>query len=295
VLVGTGAAAAAYGATHSRVGGTETAAVAAPAAPAVRPGTGRADSARPEEEVRAAGKGEAEAVDLDAALASVAADADGELSVAVRDTASGATAVFGEGAFDTASIVKVNILAALLLRAQDAGRPLTAQEQSHATAMIRTSDNAATTALWAAIGRAAGLAAANERLGLTGTRGGNGDLWGLTQTTARDQLTLLDAVFGEASPLTRASRAYIRGLMERIAAGQDWGVSAAADTGTGAALKNGWLPRSTTALWNINSIGRVESGGRTYLVAVLSRGNSTQATGIRTVEDAARAAVHAFS
>ncbi|WP_328885428.1 hypothetical protein [Streptomyces sp. NBC_00316] len=61
------------------------------------------------------------------------------------------------------------------------------------------------------------------------------------------------------------------------------------------ALKNGWLPRTATGLWDINSIGRVSSGGRTYYVAVLSDGNRTRAAGIETVEDAARAAVAAFS
>ena len=52
------------------------------------------------------------------------------MSVAVLDMDSGASAVYGEGAFDTASIVKVDILAALLLQAQDAGRQLTAAEKA---------------------------------------------------------------------------------------------------------------------------------------------------------------------
>jgi altronate dehydratase len=71
-------------------------------------------------------------------------------------------------------------------------------------------------------------------------------------------------------------------------------VSAAAD-GSAWALKNGWLPRSTTGLWDVNSIGRVTVDGRYYLVAVLSNGNATQATGITLVEAAAKAAVSAFT
>ncbi|WP_155060116.1 serine hydrolase [Streptomyces blattellae] len=216
-----------------------------------------------------------------------------EVSVAVLDVESGASATYGDGLFDTASIVKVDILAALLLQAQDAGRELTATEKSYATAMIETSDNASAASLWRTIGRADGLDAANERLGLTGTEGGEDMLWGLTQTTAADQIVLLQQVFGEDSELTEASRSYIQGLMGQIATGQQWGVSAAAD-GSAWALKNGWLPRSATGLWDINSIGRITVDGHDYLVAVLSDGNSTQAKGISLVEAAARAAVSVF-
>ncbi|MER5221515.1 serine hydrolase [Streptomyces flaveus] len=245
------------------------------------------------------------AVDRDALLAeameSVAVEDGAEVSVAVLDPESGESAVYGDGAFDTASIVKVDILAALLLQAQDAGRELTASEKAYATAMIKNSDNVSASELWDAIGRAEGLAAANERFGLNGTEGGDGALWGLTQTTAVDQLTLLEQVFGDDSELSEASRAYLRGLMGDIAVGQDWGVSAvgseqaedAADgfAGSQFALKNGWLPRSQTGLWVINSIGRVTVDGHGYLVAALSKGNSTKAKGISLVEAAAKAAV----
>ncbi|MFF8023633.1 serine hydrolase [Streptomyces sp. NPDC007896] len=216
-----------------------------------------------------------------------------EVSVAVFDIDAGEGAAYGEGAFDTASIVKVDILATLLLEAQDADRHLTATEKTYATAMITNSDNASASALWDIIGQADGLDAANKRFGLTGTSGGDGALWGLTQTTAADQLTLLQQVFGDDSELSEASRTYLQGLMGEIAVDQHWGVSAAAD-GTQWALKNGWLARSSTGLWDINSIGRVTVDGADYLVATLSNGNTTKAKGISVVEAAAKAAVAAF-
>ncbi|MEU5141588.1 serine hydrolase [Streptomyces sp. NPDC021139] len=234
---------------------------------------------------------------LAAAMASVTVPDGAEVSVAVLDPDSGEAASYGTGAFETASIVKVDILAALLLRAQDAGRSLTAAEKAYAAAMIEKSDNDSASALWRAIGAGDGLDAANERFGLTGTEGGDGPLWGLTRTTAADQVTLLRQVFvADGSVLNGPSRAYVRGLMERIADGQRWGVSAAADAAEGAAgaawaLKNGWLRRSTTGLWVVNSIGRVESGGRGCLAAVVSRGSGTRAEGISLTEAAARAAV----
>ncbi|MEV0172384.1 serine hydrolase [Streptomyces sp. NPDC050803] len=238
-------------------------------------------------------------VDPDALLAdameSVRVEDGAQVSVAVLDLESGESASYGDGSFDTASIVKVDVLATLLLQAQDEGRQLTSAEREYAAAMIENSDNASTSVLWETIGRAEGLAAANERFGLTSTEGGDGLLWGLTQTTATDQLTLLQQVFGEDSELNEDSRSYLQELMGQIAADQQWGVSAAAD-GSAWALKNGWLPRSTTGLWDVNSIGRVTTeDGRDFLVTVLSDGNTTKAAGVSMVEAAARAAVSVFS
>ncbi|MFD0062083.1 serine hydrolase [Streptomyces sp. NPDC056690] len=264
------------------------------AATASAPSSGAASASAPDEEVP---------VDRDDALTKalkpLLPDGDARVSVAVAalDGATDGAVYDGTSAFDTASIVKVDILAALLLRAQDAGRALTAQERAYATAMIENSDNASATALWEAIGGADGLDAANLTLGLTGTSGGAGGEWGLTRTTADDQLTLLRAVFGTegtesaGSGLSAASRAYVAGLMGRIASDQRWGVSAAADSASVCALKNGWLPRSATGLWDINSVGRVSVGGRRYLVSVLSDGNATKEAGVALVEGVAKAAV----
>ncbi|MER5441283.1 serine hydrolase [Streptomyces sp. NPDC002790] len=221
----------------------------------------------------------------------------GEVSVAVYDETSGSGASYasGAGTYDTASIVKVDVLATLLLRAQDAGRTLNARERTYAIAMIENSDNAATTALWDEIGQAEALDAANERMGLTDTSGGDGALWGLTQTTSGDQLTLLKQVFGvgDGLVLSEDSQAYVQKLMGNVESDQAWGVSAAGDGG--AALKNGWLRRSTTGLWDINSVGRVTVDGKRYLVSVVSNGSATKDAGVELVEDVAKAAVRVVS
>ncbi|WP_406433831.1 class A beta-lactamase-related serine hydrolase [Streptomyces sp. NBC_00631] len=264
-----------------------------------------AASPGPSSSVSASASGEASvepvtepAVDRDAllssAMAKVTLPSGAKVSAAVLDLDSGDSATYGDAAFDTASIVKVDILATLLLQAQDAGRHLTATEKAYATKMIENSDNTSATELWDVIGKADGLDAANKRFGLTSTEGGDGPLWGLTQTTAADQLTLLQQVFGDDSKLSAASQAYVQGLMKTVESDQRWGVSAAAD-GSQYALKNGWLARSTTGLWDVNSIGRVTVGGTDYLVAVLSKGTVSQAKGISVVEAAAKAALGSFT
>ncbi|GAA2104908.1 hypothetical protein GCM10009801_80860 [Streptomyces albiaxialis] len=227
----------------------------------------------------------------------------GRYAVAVKDLRTGDCVVHGSAgayaAFDTASVVKVDVLAALLLQAQDQGAGLSEERRRLASAMIRDSDNAATDALWRAIGGADGLRAANARLGLTATTPGDGGRWGLTRTTAADQLTLLEAVFAgdaDSSPLDRASRAYVRSLMASVRADQRWGVPAAGDAedADDAALKNGWLPRTATGLWDVNSVGRIEAGGRAYLVTVLSDGQPSHRAGIDLVERVAKTAVGAL-
>lgn len=231
---------------------------------------------------------------------SVGAQGKARVTAAVLDLdGTGRTpAVYGDDApYDTASIIKVDILASVLLQVQDSGKALTAKERAQAEAMIEHSDNAAANSLWRRIGLAPGLKAANKRLGLTATQGGPDVRWGLTRTTASDQIRLLRAVFdtgpapkaGSAPALGDTSRGYIRTLMSRIADEQSWGVSAAA--GSEWALKNGWLQRNTTGLWDVNSVGRITTGGHHYLVAVLSDGNTSMKNGVALVERAARAAV----
>ncbi|MEU9478450.1 serine hydrolase [Streptomyces sp. NPDC048191] len=268
------------------------------------PGTAAVSSAASPAVPSSAGAGREEtsvtepAVDRDAllgeAMRAVNVPSGARVSAAVLAVDSGVSAAHGDAAFDTASIVKVDILATLLLQAQDAGRQLTAAEKAYATKMIENSDNTSATELWHTIGRADGLDAANRRFGLTSTSGGDGELWGLTQTTAADQLALLRQVFGQESKLSATSRTYVQGLMTSVEADQRWGVSAAAE-GDSSALKNGWLARSTTGLWDVNSIGRVTVHGTDYLVAVLSKGTRTRAEGIALVEAAAKAAVSAFA
>ncbi|MFE3035767.1 serine hydrolase [Streptomyces canus] len=293
-VVGATAGGTVYVKAHAHSGSTAVSSAATPAPAVSSPSATTTSAATTTEEAAMAEP----VVDLDERLADAMTSVDvtgrQKVSAAVLDLESGDSAVHGDGAFDTASIVKVDILAALLLRHQEAGTRLSAREKAYATTMIENSDNASASALWDAIGRAAGLDAANEKFGLTGTAGGDGALWGLTLTTAADQLTLLQQVFGDDSKLSEASQSYVQGLMGRIEADQQWGVSAAAD-GSGWALKNGWLPRSTTGLWDVNSIGRVSVDGHAYLVAVLSNGHSTQAKGIALVEAAAKAAVSVFT
>ena len=206
----------------------------------------------------------------------------GHLAVVVSDLQSGRTTSYGDTghAFETASVVKVDILATLLL--QEKGSLSSAQKEV-ASRMIRQSSNGAASTLWKQIGKEKGLAAANVTFGLTGTTGGTQGRWGITTTTTADQLRLLQVVFGGGSPLTPDAQKYLQTLMGGVASDQDWGVTAADSRGdTHAYVKNGWLPRSGG--WIVTSVGQVEHEGHPLLVVALSDGGATQKKGIAAVE-----------
>jgi beta-lactamase class A len=224
---------------------------------------------------------------LDAALKKYAATVP-EFSVAVLDKKTGQRYSFrGSERYETASVVKVEVLACLLLTAQDDDRDLTANELALAKRMIRLSDNDATTALFRSLGRQSAISACNKRFGLKQTTVNSA--WGLTRTTVDDQVRLLAGLVDTKGPLDADSRKLAFTLMNTVDAAQDWGVPAAAKTGEKFTVKNGWLPRSTeNNRWIINSVGRITGGDTDVSIAVLSHNNGTMDGGISVVEKATK-------
>jgi beta-lactamase class A len=224
---------------------------------------------------------------LDAALKKYAATVP-EFSVAVLDRRTGQKYSYrGTEKYETASVVKVQVLACLLLTAQDKRRDLTSTELALAKRMIRLSDNDATTALFSKLGRAAAVGKCNKRLGLTQTTVNSA--WGLTRTTVDDQVKLLSQLVDPKSALDEDSRDLAHTLMSTVDEAQDWGVPAAATAGEDFTVKNGWLPRSTeSGRWIINSVGRITGDDTDVSIAVLSHGHKSMSGGIAVVEKAAK-------
>ncbi len=231
---------------------------------------------------------------LAVALAPILAHHSGDLAVGVIDRTTGARALYNAAElFHTASIVKADVLAVLLLRHEQAGTDLSTSEDELAEQMIEDSNNNAASDLWGDDGAAYGMAAANATLGLTHTTPGVDYYWGLTTTAVSDQLRLLEDLTSPRSLLDATSRSFELDLMEDVTTDQAWGVSAAAARGTSFAVKNGWLP--DPQLWVINSIGVIEHAHQQVLVAVLSDHQPSEAVGIAQVEAVAVAAVDAVT
>ncbi|MFE3451489.1 serine hydrolase [Nonomuraea sp. NPDC059194] len=231
---------------------------------------------------------------LDRALAAYLGSRPGRFAVAVHDGTTNVRYTFRQrDPFMLASVAKVDILLALLMKAQREARELTDEERQHAALMIRNSDNASAQHLFTAIGGPQGLARVLRELRVTHTVPGYS--WGETLSRPSDQVKVLERLTDRAGPLTARHRRYALELMSSVTPEQAWGVSAAAGHGR-VALKNGWLPvRTHDGLWTVNSVGRLALPGHELFVAVLSERSPDMGAGIETVERVARTAVRAFT
>jgi hypothetical protein len=188
--------------------------------------------------------------------------------------------------FDSASVVKVTILGALLRKALDQHRYLTDTEAAWANAMITRSDNDAASALWAELGRHY-VQHFLDLAGMKQTVLGPGGYWGLTQITAHDEARLLRLLLSKNPVLDFVSRNYALGLMAQVIPSQRWGVPAGAPDRLTVHVKNGWLPLPAHG-WRVHSIGCFTGRHGGYSIVVLTQNNPSMAYGIRTTEAIAR-------
>lgn len=209
-------------------------------------------------------------------------------AVALYDRSTGTSCTYrGWVKYDSASVVKATLLAALLRQAQEAHRVLTAREKTLAKAMITKSDNAATTTLWKQV-KVRGVQHFLNLAKMTHTTPGANGYWGLTQITAGDEVKLLKLLTKSNTVLTNGSRTYELGLMNKVVAGQRWGVPAGAPGSATVHVKNGWLSRATHK-WRVHSIGAFTGNGNDYGIVVLTQDDSTMDYGIATIQKVARA------
>ncbi|WP_435243308.1 serine hydrolase [Streptomyces cucumeris] len=209
-------------------------------------------------------------------------------AISLHDRTTNTTCTFdADRKFDSASTVKVTVLATLLWDAQKDDRALTQEEQDHATAMITKSDNDATTALWKQLGTDK-INGFLQAAGMSNTTLDSEGHWGLTQITANDEEELLQLVTHANPVLSEDSRAYILKLTGEVIPSQRWGTPAGAPSDAQVHVKNGWLERATNG-WRVHSLGAFTGGDHDYTVTVLSQDNATMDDGITTIEGIARA------
>lgn len=182
--------------------------------------------------------------------------------------------------FHTASTVKVSILAGLLLKQNG---QLSASQKSLATAMIEESDNDSTTALFNDLGKKAGLQQTFDKFGMNDSVANKS--WGLTTTTPKDQIKLLNNIFYHSTILSTSEQSLIKGLMSNVDADQSWGISAGSKD---FAIKNGWLSYGSDN-WIVNSIGYIKNNnGSSYTIAVYTDNNNSMPAGQQTIEQLAQ-------
>jgi hypothetical protein len=187
----------------------------------------------------------------------------------------------------TASVVKAQVLAGVLLAAQDAGRRLTPPEVADIELMMHFSHNRPPTSrLYLQIGGARGMEELDERFGITGTS--HTAWYGATRSTAEDRTRLVEQLLIGGGPLHEASVQTAWEWMSGVSAAQSWGVTAGLPSPYRAALKNGFFPASRSG-WRLGTTGVVrDPHGGAYAMTVMTDNNPNEPAGITLVEAIAR-------
>jgi hypothetical protein len=207
------------------------------------------------------------------------------MTATVHDLTTGKVWTYRPGIHQvTASIMKVDILETLLHQSG----VLTGDRLNTATGMIENSSNDDAQDLWDDEGGPAAVSSYGEEAGLTGTHANTKGYWGLSTTTASDQVRLLDHLALPNKMLTRAEREQAMDLMHQVEADQRWGVTAGLPAETPVAVKNGWLPLDDGTGWQVNSDGIVDGHGYRDDISVLSTGSPTEQAGINEIEGLTR-------
>ncbi|MEU5154794.1 hypothetical protein [Glycomyces sp. NPDC021274] len=241
-----------------------------------------------QEQMHAAAQGRLQA-ELDAAVGEYVAGLEDEnfyASVAVDD-AEFQLSYEGQVQHDTASIVKVEILT-MVLEHYGTLDEVPDWLLDRAEAMIKDSSNDATNdMLYGGTfddGHDA-IRQAHIDFGLEHTNPNETEQWGKTQTTAVDQLRMLELALYE-EVLDAEQVAFTRSLMGDLSESQQWGVSAAAAEGETVWMKNGWDTRDAMGgEWVVNSIGVIAGESEQPItIAILTGGSASHDEGIERVE-----------
>lgn len=221
--------------------------------------------------------------DLHAAIAQDFPDQ--RVTAAVYDVRTGCWYHLAPGAvLTTASVIKAQFLAGVLLRAQDEGRGLTAWERDRIAPMISLSHNPPASDLFVSLGGAPAQERIDDRFGLTATT--STSRWGLTTSTAEDRTRLAVSLLHGGGPLAAPARDEAWRAMTTVHPTQQWGITAGVPDGWTVALKNGFYPTSGTPRWRIGSTGfvRDDAAGSGYAITVMTDQNPDHDTGQRLVE-----------
>ena len=213
-----------------------------------------------------------------AAARAYAAGRPGTVSFVVRE-GDRTWASRGARTVPAASLMKTMFLAAYLRSGDVRGRALTGRDRALLDPMVRRSDDVTATRVRGIVGDAR-LRRLGRAIGMRDLR--IASVWGLSRTSARDQVALfrrLDDV------LPARHRAYAHRLLETVVPSQRWGVGAVA-------LPDGWTLRFKGG-WGSGS-GAVDhqsalllGDGREIALSITTTDNGTHATGTETLRGVA--------
>jgi hypothetical protein len=191
----------------------------------------------------------------------------------------------------TASVIKAQVLAGVLLDAQDRGAAVSGADEDRIELMMHYSHNSPPTSnLYVSVGGAAGMERLDGRFGIVGTA--HTGRYGATVSTAADRTRLAEQLLIGGGPLDDGGVADAWEWMSGVSVAQSWGLSAGLPADHEFALKNGFYPMSGRG-WRLGTTGAVRTpDGGHYAMTIMTDGNGDEASGIELVEAVARIVNH---
>jgi hypothetical protein len=177
--------------------------------------------------------------------------------------------------FHSASVVKAMMLVAYLRMLEAAHRPLDAGSRALLYPMIHESNNDDASAVLGLEGQAA-LDRVARDAGMQDFEPAHG-WWAYTEVSAADLARFFLHMDAMIPPRFDG---YARYLLSTIEPSQSWGAPPVARPEFQVYFKTGWLPESEGL---INEAARLERSDITFALAVLTRGNPSQAYGEETI------------
>ena len=210
----------------------------------------------------------------------------GRISFAVVDEDGRMHASHPDRVHNSASVVKVLFMLALLREPGVRHDELTRSEKALLQPMIQRSDNQAANAVYTRVGEPALYDVADD-IGLDHFT--TQPTWGLTTITAGSQARFLSRI---QRYIPKRHRAYAMRLLSNIVPSQRWGIPPVAPKGWELYFKGGWSGRPS---WRINQVMLLRRPPRSFAVAILTREQPSKAYGEESIEGVAKRLLEGYN
>lgn len=203
----------------------------------------------------------------------------GRISFAVVDEGGALHGSHLDRVHNSASVVKVMFMVALLREPDVRDDALSSAERHLLEPMITHSDNAAANAVYERVGEPALYRlAADAGMDHFTTQ----PTWGLSTITAREQARFF---FRLQRYIPERHRAYAMRLLTRIVSRQRWGIPPVAPSGWKLHFKGGWSGRPS---WRVNQVMLLRKPPRRFSLAILTREQPSKEYGEHSIEGVAK-------
>jgi hypothetical protein len=210
----------------------------------------------------------------------------GRISFAVVDEEGKLRGDHVDRVHNSASVVKVMFMVALLREPDVRHDELTSTEKQLMGPMIKRSDNDTATAIYNRVGEDALYELAHDA-GMESFT--TQPTWGLTTITAKGQARFF---YRLERYIPKRHRGYAMHLLTKIVSSQRWGIPPVAPEGWKLHFKGGW---SGAPSWRVNQVMLLRKPPRRFTVAILTREQPSDAYGHESIQGVANRLLHDYN